>query len=284
MLATVVAIIVSVAAAGGCSNHSFEPCEDGEGTGLVQLSRLAWSNCNVQVKVPGTRPITMDPIAAIAPICSDGFNKAMADGCVPDPSQMFIINDFHRMAYCAYAGGQAYEKMGCTKSSFFTMVGMSSPIFFEDGKVTDINGKTLFTNFIKTTTSYFSCDSGACKASCPPASASKSISTQYATSEIPTGPVPPDGVSFAWDVSGSYGAIQFSFYKQQPGYGVQTMSLQKVMDGYSSPICGLVVPYGSMETCNSMLKTWSIEGVGQCTSLGDMVYASISQESSIVLR
>lgn len=274
-----VVLVASVAAAKECLHHSGASCEDGDVTGFVQVSKHASKASSVQVIVCGFATPS-DPEAITAPICVDGFNKAMADGCKPDGYQMFIIKN-GSVAYCAYAGGWAlsgYEGQGCNSDNFFTMPGLDGPLFFDSGMVTDLSGTQLtqFTGLTQDYSGKFNCNSGPCVYS-GPGGPSITISNTDNGGKIPTGPVPQAGVSFTWDTSLGY--VMFSRYNPATSADIQAMTLKGEDNGAN----GLSEQTGDMNTCNSIIQSWPITGVDGCTQVKD-VFAPVSSGNSITLN
>lgn len=274
-----VVLVAAVAAAEECLHRSGASCEEGDVTGLVQVSKYASKASSVQVKVCGFESAS-DPEAVVAPVCVDGFNKAMEDGCQPVPYQMFIIKN-ESAAYCAYTGGWAldgYAGQGCNSDTFFTMPGMDGPLFFAGNVVTDSSGTQLtqFTGLAQDYSGKFNCNSGTCVYT-GTGGPSITIFNTDGGGKIPTGVVPPAGVSFTWDTSLGY--VMFSRYNPATSSSIQAMTLKNEDNGAN----GLSEQTGDMNTCNSIVQSWPITGVGTCTQVKD-VFAPVSSGDSITLN
>jgi len=276
MLVTLV-LLATVAAADECLQH--ELCEEADGTGMVQVSKHASKRSSVQVKVCGF-PSSSDPVAAVAPICVDGFNKAMADGCKPELYEMFMIYN-ESSAYCAYTGDWAldgYAAQGCKSDTFFTMPGLDGPLLFSGNVVTNVAGTTLaqFTGLAQDYSGKFNCNSGTCEYT-GSGGPSITISNTDGGGKIPTGPVPAGGVSFTWDASLGY--VMFSRYDAITSSSIQAMTLKNEEGGDN----GLSDQSGSMDTCNSIIQSWPITGTDACMQDKD-VYTPVSAGDSITVN
>lgn len=294
MLVTLM-LVAAVAEAEECSQRSGASCEEGDGTGFLQVSSegsasigspsavvpcaSSTATSSVHVKVCGFESPS-DPVAIVAPVCVDGFNKAMADGCQPGLYQMLIIKN-ESAAYCAYTGGWAldgYAGQGCNSDTFFTMPGMDGPLFFDGNAVTNVGGTMLaqFSGLAQDYSSKFSCNSGTCIYS-GSGGPSITISSTDGGDKIPTGVVPQAGVSFTWDASLGY--VMFSRYDPATSSIIQAMSLKPEDNGGN----GLSEQSGDMGTCNSIIQSWPITGVDACTQVKD-VFAPVSSGDSITLN